>query len=139
MQRACLKGKIDNGKNFRVLSYGCNQMGDDEGIKAGVHAEQDAINKLMPLKYKKSMENINLLVIRISKKNKLQSSKPCNNCIKYMKSVSIKKGYNIKNIYYSMSEEIIVKTTLSKLEIEEQHISRFYRKKDNINNKRYKY
>lgn len=34
-----------------------NQMADSDGLKAGIHAEQDAINKLKPLKYKKKVRN----------------------------------------------------------------------------------
>ena len=60
-------------------------MGDINGNEAGVHAEHDAINKLKPLERKNHLETINLLVIRISKHNKLLNSKPCANCIQNMK------------------------------------------------------
>ena len=107
-------------------------MGGDDGILPGIHAEQSAITKLIPLKNKKKSENINILVIRLSKKNKLQSSKPCNNCIKYMKISPEKKGYKIKNVYYSNGEESIIKSTLLDLENEEQHYSRYYRHNKNV-------
>lgn len=127
--RVCSKGKIANSKKIQVLGFGCNQMGDDEGLNPGIHAEQNAISKLVSIKNKKYLEDINILVIRLSKKNKLQSSKPCNNCIRYMKVVPSKKGYNIKYVYYSDSEENIIKTTINELEKEEQHYSRFFRKR----------
>jgi hypothetical protein len=38
-----------------------------------------------------------------------------------------KKGYKIKNIYYSDSFGNIVKTSLNSLEKEERHYSRFYK------------
>lgn len=110
-----------------ILCFGMNQMADSDGLKAGIHAEQDAINKLKPLKYKKKLETINILVIRVSTKNKLQSSKPCANCIEYMKNVPIKKGYKVQNVYYSDNTENIVKTSLTSLDNEEKHYSRFYR------------
>ena len=102
-------------------------MGDINGNEPGVHAEHDAINKLKPLERKNHLETINLLVIRISKHNKLLNSKPCANCIQNMKNLPKKKGYNIKNIYYSNENGDIIKTSLRILEKEDLHYSRFYR------------
>jgi cytidine deaminase len=103
-------------------------MGDSDGLEPGVHAEHNALLKLKPIKIKKKLETINLLVVRFSKTSKIQSSKPCNNCIKIMSEIPEKKGYKIQNIYYSDSDGNIVKTNLSNLMNEEQHYSRFYRK-----------
>ena len=114
-------------KNSRVLSFGINTLGDKEGRIPGIHAEHDTINKLVSLKNKKNLESINLLVIRISSKNKIQSSKPCSRCIEIMKTLTIKKGYKIKLIYYSDENGDIIKSTLTKLDLEEKHISKFYR------------
>ncbi len=105
-------------------------MGDSSGNKPGVHAEHDAINKLKPIKRKNNLQNVNLLVIRLSKQNKLQSSKPCENCLKILKTLPEKKGYKIKNIYYSDEHGDIVKSCLRNLENEELHYSKFFRKKD---------
>lgn len=102
-------------------------MGDVNGIRPGIHAEHDAINKLKPLYRKKTLESVNLLVIRFSKNNKLQNSKPCANCIKTMKTLPLKKGYKIKKIYYSDENGNIIKSNLKILESEEQHLSRFFR------------
>jgi cytidine deaminase len=113
-------------KKAKILSYGVNKMGDTKGLKPGIHAEHDALLNLIP-NNKKKFKSINLLVIRISGKNKLQSSKPCNNCIQMMKRLSIKKGYRIQNVYYSDNNENIVKTTLYDLDNDEKHYSRYYR------------
>lgn len=102
-------------------------MGDINGNEAGVHAERDAINKLKPLVRKNHLESIDLLVIRMSKHNKLLNSKPCANCIENMKNLPKKKGYNLKNIYYSDENGDIIKTRLRILETEDLHYSRFYR------------
>jgi hypothetical protein len=122
------KGKIKSFnkslKKNRVLSYGVNHMGDTNGIKPGIHAEYEAISKLMPIKYKKNLEEISLLVIRLSPTNKLQISKPCYNCIQIIKTIPIKKGYKIKEIYYSNSEGNIIKTSLENLDKEEYHYPR---------------
>jgi hypothetical protein len=116
-------------KKNEILSFGVNQIADSDLILPGIHAELDAINKLQPLKYKKILEPISILVIRMSTKNKLQSSKPCANCIESMKNYPIKKGYKIQNVYYSDSEGNIIKTSLTKLDDEEKHYSAFYRKR----------
>jgi len=104
-------------------------MGDDDGNVPGIHAEEDALSKLKPLKIRKRLERINLLVIRVSKKNKLQSSKPCGNCIEIMKKIPHKKGYKLDNIYYSDGEGNIVRTDLTTLECEDKHYSSFYRRR----------
>ena len=116
-------------KKTKILSFGVNQSSNSDCITAEIHAEQDAINKLKPLKYKKKLESINILVIRLSSKNKLQSSKPCANCIESMKNNPTKKGYKIQNVYYSDSEGNIIKTNLVSLDNEEKHISGFYKLK----------
>lgn len=122
------KGKNVNFKKTNILTYGFNMDGNISLNSPGIHAEQDAINKLKPLKRKKHLQNINILVVRFSKNNKLQNSKPCANCIKIMKSLPEKKGYRIKNIYYSNENGEILKNSLLNLEKEELHYSRFFRK-----------
>ena len=112
-------------KKANILSFGFNKMGDTNS--RGIHAEHDAINKLKPLYKNKRLESINLLVIRFSKNNKLQSSKPCANCIKNIKILPERKGYKIKHIYYSNEYGLIVKSNLKTLENEERHHSRFER------------
>jgi hypothetical protein len=125
----CLVFYKGNGtmKKARILSFGVNQLGDINGTTPGIHAEEDALSKLMPLKYKKRLESINILVIRLSPKNKLQISKPCSNCIKLLSIIPKKKGYKIENIYYSDADGNIVKTNLQTLENEEKHYSKYYR------------
>lgn len=130
MRRAFYKANKNALKKANILSFGFNRMGDINGNEAGVHAEHDAINKLKPLERKKKLESINLLVIRFSKNNKLQNSKPCANCIQTLKTLPEKKGYKIKNIFYSNDNGDIVKSNLKNLENEDLHYSRFYRQKN---------
>lgn len=129
MQLVFYKGNCQKGK-INILSFGFNKMGDSDGHEPGIHAEHDVINKLKPLERKKKLEPVNLLVIRFSKNNKLQNSKPCANCIQTMKNLPEKKGYKIKNIYYSNDNGTIIKSNLKILEKEELHYSRFYRQKN---------
>jgi hypothetical protein len=133
MCHAFYKGKGDL-KKARILSFGVNQMGDSLGVTPGVHAECDALSKLMPLKNKKKLESINLLVIRLTGKNKIQSSKPCNNCIQTMKTLPPKMGYKVDIIYYSDADGNIVKTNLKALDDEDKHYSKYYRRKRALKN-----
>lgn len=130
--RAFYKGKNGVLKKANILSFGYNILGDVSGNQPGIHAEHDAINKLKPLKRKKHLQNVNMLVVRISKNNKLQNSKPCANCIETMKTLPEKKGYRIRNIYYSNENGEIVKSSLKNLEKEELHYSRFFRRNKTV-------
>lgn len=133
MRHAFYKGKNAISKKANILSYGFNSMGDVNGKTPGIHAEHDAINRLKPLYRKKNLQNINILVIRLSKNNKLQNSKPCANCIENMRILPEKKGYKIKNIYYSSDNGDIIKTSLKNLENENLHYSRFFRRNNLLN------
>ena len=69
--------------------------------KCTIHAEVDAINKLTPLRNNNKLCKVNLMVIRVNPSGNLTSSMPCANCTNYMKTVEVKKGYKIKNVFYS--------------------------------------
>lgn len=115
-------------KKVKILSYGINQIGDKDGLQPGIHAEIDGLTKLTPLNTnRKRLIHINLIVVRISKKNKLQSSKPCIKCINALIYNSKKKGYHIKHIYYSDHNNNIIKSNLNTLLKEDLHLSSFYR------------
>lgn len=118
------KGKL---KNFNILSYGVNVYADIDGKTPGIHAEHDSIMKLPYMKCKKRLESVNILVVRLSKTNKLQCSKPCHNCINMLSVYPKIKGYNIRHVYYSNEHGEITRTSLSKLEREQQHYSRYYK------------
>ena len=122
-------------KKAKILSYGVNKMGDSEGLQPGIHAEYDTIRKLLPLRRKRKLMNINIIVFRLSVKNKLQSSKPCINCINTMKTLPPKLGYKIEDIYYSNDNGEIIKSSIKNLESEEPHYSSFYRKTKQHDNK----
>lgn len=108
------------------MSIGYNKYGDIQKKDPGLHAEEDALLKLRK-NHSNKLEPIHLLVIRISANNKLQSSKPCSACLRVMNTLPSKKGYKIKNIYFSDGNNNIVKTKLSSLEKEEKHYTKYYR------------
>lgn len=135
---ACTFYKVGSDfKKISVLSYGMNKYVDTEGLSPSIHAEYDALRKLPNLdnKNKKKLSVINLIVVRMSKTKKIQTSKPCANCIRHMREISTKRGYKIKHVYYSENDGI-VKTNLANLEKEEyKHVSKFYRRnKENKEN-----
>jgi hypothetical protein len=137
-QNNCLCGNFNHiacifrGNNINksnILSIGCNRIGDIYGNEPGEHAEENALNKIKSLKINKNPQIINLLVIRLSKQKKLQNSKPCVNCIRIMKNLPNKKGYKIKNIYYSTEYNNIIKIKLRNLENEPPHYTMYYKRK----------
>jgi len=131
---ACIfQGKVNNMKNLNVLSFGINKYSDSDGKKPSIHAEYDAISKLLPLKKKKKLESIDILVIRVSRINNIQMSKPCYNCIQIMKILPEKKGYKINNIYYSDNNGEIIKTNIKCLDSTEYHFSKYYNRNKIIN------
>lgn len=122
-----LIGSVPNENNsINVLSYGINQI----RMNSSIHAEFNALQKLNPLRIKKKLCKINLLVIRLSPKNKLQQSKPCSNCINLMNSYPMKIGYKIQNVFYSDENGCIVKTNLKNLK--NVHVSKFHKKINTI-------
>lgn len=73
-----------------------------------------------------------MLVIRTSKLGTIGNSKPCYHCVQILKNKLPLKGYALHKIYYSESDGSIVESTIKDLESEPQHISLFYRQKNNL-------
>jgi deoxycytidylate deaminase len=99
---------IVKGKNnvLNSLSIGYNHT-RCYNINCTVHAEVNAVDKLKPRNRNKKLYEVNIMVIRVNNSGALCSSKPCENCLNYMRTVSVKKGYKIKKIYYSTSDRTI--------------------------------
>ena len=118
---------IKNGCDLNPLSYGFNTY-DDSRSDGTIHAEINAINNLIThAANKKRLTKIDILVIRTSKTGKIGMSKPCIKCIIDLSTLPQRKGYILKNIFYSNSEGLIVKTTLrSLIDNRDFHISRYY-------------
>jgi deoxycytidylate deaminase len=75
---------VKNGKKISDYKYNYIQILN----KNSIHAEAHLINSLFK---NKKLSNITLVVIRISKNNKLMNSKPCCDCIKIIKNSGFKK------------------------------------------------
>lgn len=87
----------------RLLSVGYNKYKNSpmnlDWDYWSLHAEIDAMNKIKHY----DNNNISLLVVRINKKGKLMSSRPCENCIERLKN-----KFNIHKIFYSTTAGEIV-------------------------------
>lgn len=63
------------------------------------------------------LKKLNMVVIRVNNSNQLTNSKPCCNCIYYLRL------YGIKNIYYSNENGEIIKEKISEIETNHTSIS----------------
>ena len=116
------------GRALKVLSYGINMYDNTRGVGT-THAEANAIKNLPPMpRNRHHLKRIDMLVIRTSQSGKIGMSKPCIKCILDMLTIPQKRGYIIKDIYYSDANGKIIKTSLKHI-VEEGnfHITRFYK------------
>ena len=121
---ACVLKK--EGNILCILSYGIN-IYDNIGFGT-VHAEANAIENLPNNLHKKTLKKINILVIRTSKNCKIGISKPCSKCVYDLSIMPQKKGYIVKDIYYSKNDGLIEQIKLKQLiNDDNNYISRSYR------------
>tara|TARA_B110000971_G_C19513668_1_gene278544 strand:- start:32 stop:307 length:276 start_codon:yes stop_codon:yes gene_type:complete len=79
-------------------SHGINYYNIDKECRT-IHAEVNAIDNLR-ISHKRT--KVNIFVFRTNKSgNILTMSKPCDNCIKYIKKNINIKGYRLHRIYYT--------------------------------------
>jgi cytidine deaminase len=115
-------------KDITIVQVGINKYNKTTSAKM-VHAETDAINNLPVIsKNKKHLKKINLFVIRTTVTGKIGMSKPCLHCIHNLFNLPKKKGYVVKNIYYSDSNGDIITTNLKQLLLDENHhVTKYHR------------
>jgi cytidine deaminase len=122
---ACILDSTDSCLN--ELSYGINMYNCSKSTNS-IHAEVNAIMKLPPLPRKKNLKKIDILVIRTSSTGKLGISKPCGKCLIDMYILPPKRGYIVKNIFYTDTDGNIINTTLKRLiNSNNYHISQYHR------------
>ena len=114
---------ISIGQNkYKINTFNKSQK------KATIHAEEDAIYKLPPLKRSKRLEDVNLVVIRTSRTGVLSNSAPCIHCLKMMKENAEYKGYKINNIYFSNKDgNIECHRLINLIYSNDLHISSYYK------------
>ena len=123
------------GKKIQILSYGINKYTDINGNTPSIHAEYDAISNLPHLNKKKRLFQCNIFITRFSVSNKIKNSKPCYQCILNIHNLPVQKGYQIKNVYYTDSEENIIKKKLKELLESDCHFYTRYQR--NLGNLRF--
>lgn len=110
-----------------ICSYGFNKLVPNDA--RSIHAEQDALMGLKPNKYRNRKKAVNIMVVRISRMGKLQSSKPCMYCIEAMMNTGVHRGYKINKVFYSNSDETISYETLYNMHSNpNKHVSSYFRK-----------
>lgn len=79
---------------------------------------------------KKKKQNINFIVINITKNGNIKNSKPCFKCIEYMMMLDEYTNYKINYVYYSSQDNIIKKVKLKDLDMEEnKHVSSRFKRR----------
>ena len=106
----CALVNVKDGKVF----IGENSTRQQHGCPISTHAEMDALRKLMKTKQisngnQKRIDKYDVIVIRISKTNKLGSSRPCYHCICGLLNNPVVK---IRYVYYSLNNGKIIREKL---------------------------
>lgn len=75
-----------------------------------LHAEEAVLIKLIDYLNNNliKIKEIDLIVIRTNKQNKLRNSKPCCRCINFINNFILVTNIKINKIYYSIEDNIIV-------------------------------
>jgi hypothetical protein len=117
---------------FAIQSYGENHYNNaSDSTCSSIHAEENAMRKLLPLRRQKKLKKVDLLVIRVSKSGQLGNSKPCIHCILNLSKNLPDKGYVLHAVHYT-DETGEIKTARFQNLLQETtpHISRFYVQKN---------
>jgi len=112
---------------LQIFSIGIN-LYHSSNRNDSTHAEVSAILNLPCKGRNKKLYKINIIVIRTSLSGKVGNSKPCFRCILNMLTLPQKRGYIIKNVYYSNENgQIIESSPQELLDNGNYHVSRYYR------------
>jgi cytidine deaminase len=102
---------------LKKISTGINNQRSYFGINS-THAEVDAVTKIID--HKNLPRKMDLFVIRLSKTGELGESRPCLHCLKILR----RSGMCFKWIYYSTSQQTIVRDSFSNLICSKSYISK---------------
>lgn len=118
-------------KQHCILATGINHCrGMHDHTIGSIHAEIDSVQNLPQRPKNKKIKNLNMLVIKVSKKtHALSMSKPCIRCIDELLYMPNLYRYKINKIYYSTNIEHIVCKKLTDLIDDEFHVTRHYKDK----------
>lgn len=114
------------------MAYGENHDYNVGNAYLSVHAEEHAINKLPPAPSRKKKPRVDILVLRTTHTGHYGISRPCLRCTMLLSKELPAKGYTLGNIYYTLSNETLVKTSIQELVNHHKidpHVSLYYRLK----------
>ena len=94
-------------------------MSENKDGKPDNHSEMNVISTYLSKNKPSNLSKSTLVIIRINRQGELCLSKPCANCIKYLKY------YGIKKIFYSSDTGF---ETTSSTEIKNTHMSLYFRR-----------
>ncbi len=80
--------------------YLSSHVGMNSVFKHKIHAEKEAIMKLISNKTFNKRKTINVVVIRVNRLGHLRNSKPCQKCQEFIHKMTLK-GYRF-NVFYSV-------------------------------------
>jgi hypothetical protein len=112
------------------MAYGENHDHNIGTSYCTIHAEEHALNKLPYVQPRKKKQRLDILVIRTTHTGSLGISKPCIRCTMLLEKELPSKGYILGNIYYTMSNDTIIKTNIEELVMQHSispHLSLYYR------------
>lgn len=115
------------------MAYGENHDSTVGSAYQTVHAEEHAIKKLPFVPARKKKPRVDILVIRTTSAGHLGISRPCLRCTILLYTELPSRGYELGNIYYTISDGSIVKTTIHNLITEQKenpHVSQYYRNRN---------
>ena len=122
-----LSGNIKKISLKDKLSLGVNSDRSFHNMPSS-HSEVMALNAIKH--YKNLPRKLDILVIRFNKYGEIRQSRPCLHCLKYMNHYCQKYKFNINNVYYSTSQDSIIKEKFNDLlKSKHQHICFGMRKK----------
>ena len=132
MPHTCSRQGVKNHAFYGLQNYGENHYStytSNDSVHAEIHACKKVAKKHKDKLKKKHKKTYNLIVIRTSKSgSNLGMSRLCERCVLGVNNISKNSGIKIKKIYYSDENGEIIKTSLQKMMLmEDHHISSYYR------------
>lgn len=121
--------RLNKTDSMKKLAYATNSIIRGNGLSS-VHAEEWALNKLQRLVRDRKIDSkrsVDILVIKLTKTNRLAYSRPCRDCITRFE----RSGVRINRVYYSNEFGTITSESLSELISAKGKCSRGTRTKNN--------
>ncbi len=112
---------VKNGV-FYGNKIGYNYIPIRDNSSCSKHAEVCLIDKLP---FRKRIKTIKIVSLRTTLSGELRCAKPCCECINFLRTKALEKGYNISKVYYSTNDGDFVCVKLKDLDEDiNKHVSK---------------